>query len=522
MSGCTLLLIVLLVSAFFSLLHYLWVGSIWVIAGVSSPLLPNISRFEVHSLPKGPALPRNWAGRLEIPEVEEGNSLFFWLFEAEEAEYDENLIRLTTGGGPVIFEGNTTNLVRNPYSWSKLGHVLYIDQPAGTGFSTASNPYPVTTQDRVSSDFYKWMQGFFSHFPHLSSKRVHMMGESYAGIYIPYFASEILKNHESLPINIASLSLGDGTWGDSVAMSSAATGAYLRLHRSLLNISEDTVSAFTEADQMCRFDTVMQQASEYPPTGTILVPGNGDEMNIKLRFSRDTESAESATCNTHPKTADEILASILNSTCDERCATFSTAINYLSTANKCFDVYNIRHGCDTANPMALLEDYFNRADVQIALNIHPQSRDAQKPLFQQCNHDILTTLLSAPTPPTAPAYDILPRLITTENISVHIYSGEYDMLVNHLGTELCLQNMSWRGAQGFTEKPYRVFYTDQALPETPKLTNGEKEKTSRREAGIFASERGLTYHLFWGAGHTVISDKPQEMFAYVRDVVLGS
>ncbi|KAL5050351.1 hypothetical protein BDW71DRAFT_173669 [Aspergillus fruticulosus] len=54
--------------------------------------VPDVSQFRVHSLPDGPPLPPSWAGRLPVPLAEPGNSLFFWLFQAEDAIYDNNLI----------------------------------------------------------------------------------------------------------------------------------------------------------------------------------------------------------------------------------------------------------------------------------------------------------------------------------------------------------------------------------------------------------------------------------------------
>lgn len=52
----------------------------------------SISQFEVQSLPDSPSLPSSWAGRIPVPDAEEGNSLFFWLFEAEDHKYDDDLI----------------------------------------------------------------------------------------------------------------------------------------------------------------------------------------------------------------------------------------------------------------------------------------------------------------------------------------------------------------------------------------------------------------------------------------------
>lgn len=52
----------------------------------------NTSQFHVPSLPDGPSLPSSWAGRLPVPGAPKGNAIFFWLFDAEDPLYDDNLI----------------------------------------------------------------------------------------------------------------------------------------------------------------------------------------------------------------------------------------------------------------------------------------------------------------------------------------------------------------------------------------------------------------------------------------------
>lgn len=37
-------------------------------------------------------------------------------------------------------EDNTTEFVKNHYSWNKEASVIYIDSPAGVGFSICPNP----------------------------------------------------------------------------------------------------------------------------------------------------------------------------------------------------------------------------------------------------------------------------------------------------------------------------------------------------------------------------------------------
>lgn len=87
-----------------------------------------------------------------------------------------------TENGPLVFSANATKPAYSRYSWTKLANVLYIDQPVGTGFSSGSAQAIDNAQ--VTQEFYQWLKAFYTVFPALKSKNVHLMGESYAGIYV--------------------------------------------------------------------------------------------------------------------------------------------------------------------------------------------------------------------------------------------------------------------------------------------------------------------------------------------------
>lgn len=447
-----------------------------------------------------------------------------------------SLIGLMTGNGPFSFDGNSTQLVQNPHSWTKLGHVLYIDQPAGAGFSTASTPNPVRDNERVTSDFYRWLQAFYTHFPHLQSKQLHMIGESYAGIYIPYFASAIAANNANFPLDLRSISLGDGTWGNAAVLSDVAIGTYLRSKQSLLQIPDDILVVFDEADQSCGFDEVIQKGTTYPPDGKFIVPGDPEDLNYRRNLPQRHKQrrrsliadADPSICpQTHPTTPEEVLQSIQNSTCHGPCATFATAVEYLQTTTNCFDMYDVSNQCDAIDALPLLKSYFSRPDVQEALHVHNHSST-----FDPCNSDILKTLLSEEPSPTPPGYSIIPDLTSTHGVHLHIYSGENDLLINHFGTEISMQNLTWRGTRGYGHKPDQAFYVDDAAPDDipvctptshlkqqPCIPHDEERAT---QAGIWGEGRRATYHLFWDAGHSVFIKQPGPMFAYVRDVVVSN
>lgn len=374
------------------------------------------------------------------------------------------------------------------------------------------------------------------------------MGESWAGIYISHFATAIVNNQDSFPIRLRSVTIGDGSIGNGAAMATTTIGTYLESQQSLLQIPDDVLAVFKEADATCGFNDILDQAAQFPPESKISIPGNPEGLNTKhrrqQRIARDLGDIYTGACATNPTTAEEVRSSIYSS-CYGPCATYSAATDYLTTIfSPCFDQYDISHDCSTINSFNVVASYFSRPDVQTALNLLPSastpppiSDDTQHQTpspFLSCNPDILSTLILGGQTPEAPVYSILPTLVTSYNLSLHFYWGEYDILLNHFGAELILQNMTWHGAQGFSSPITRPFYQDNAAPHDsdPRGSSSSSSSSNNNnnspgtcaipEAGKWISERGVTYHRFKGAGHSVFLSKPREMFAYVRDVVVAS
>ncbi|EEP81921.1 predicted protein [Uncinocarpus reesii 1704] len=485
--------------------------------------LNDTSKYVVKSLPNAPAIPPSWAGRIGVPGVAEGNEQFFWLFETENKKYDDRLIIWLNGGpgcssmigafaenGPLTFVGDTSQLERNPYSWTKLGHVLYIDQPVGTGFSTATYPTPAIDILKITELFYSWLKQFYTVFPHLRHKRTHLIGESYGGIYVPYFAEKILKHNKEFPVNLTSIAIGNGAIGNNIAMSDVTAGAYIKEKAKQLGVAPDIVDAFAKADHICGLDSVREKAAHYPPKGHFGIPTS---LNNATGFTGDTS------CSVKPNNPKAILSSILDSKCYGRCATYATARDHIETIRekRCYSMYNINYDCKTPNPLSSLTKYLNRADVQSALNIRPSNPGITTPhRFETCNQTILDSLFSPSIQPVPPTQSILPSILTTHRIPVHIFQGELDMVINHVAVELVLQNMTWNGKQGFKARPTLPFGTNVNLDRKGDIKGG----WNGSEAGVWTWERGLTYHRFKEAGHAVPRDQSKEMWHYLKNIIL--
>ena len=96
--------------------------------------------------------------------------------------------------GPVTYPHNAaghgrTNadqpLIPNEYSWTKATNLLFVEQPTGVGFSIGPT---VNSETDLSSDFYNFLVNFFTTFQNMKGKSLYIVGESYAGMYVPSIA----------------------------------------------------------------------------------------------------------------------------------------------------------------------------------------------------------------------------------------------------------------------------------------------------------------------------------------------
>ncbi|CAL5386089.1 unnamed protein product [Camellia sinensis] len=101
--------------------------------------------------------------------------------------------------GPFNFEmgetkGSLPKLHLNPYSWSKVSNIIYLDSPAGVGFSYSGNKSDYITGDlKTASDSHTFLLKWFELYPEFLSNPFFICGESYAGVYVPTLAYEVMK-----------------------------------------------------------------------------------------------------------------------------------------------------------------------------------------------------------------------------------------------------------------------------------------------------------------------------------------
>lgn len=64
--------------------------------------------------------------------------------------------------------------------WNSFANLLYIDQPAGTGFSYVSNPLGYVTNERtIGIELWTMLQEFYHKYPKYANLDLYIVGESY-------------------------------------------------------------------------------------------------------------------------------------------------------------------------------------------------------------------------------------------------------------------------------------------------------------------------------------------------------
>ena len=164
------------------------------------------------------------------PGVAKGSQLFYWFTPAQEASVDAPLLIWLQGGpgspgelglfyeiGPYFLNNDLVLVNRTVGNWNKHYNVLFLDQPIGTGYSTAgSESSYATNEDDVATDLYFFLLKWYSLFGQFASAPLYLTGESYAGHYIPAFGHKILTENDNIAqtgnpvIPLRGVAIGDG------------------------------------------------------------------------------------------------------------------------------------------------------------------------------------------------------------------------------------------------------------------------------------------------------------------------
>ncbi|CAI9786811.1 unnamed protein product [Fraxinus pennsylvanica] len=158
--------------------------------------------------------------------------LFYYFTESQNNPSTDPLFFWFTGGpgctglssliyeiGPFTFDvanfdGSLPSILLNPYSWTKVASIIFLDLPVGTGFSYAKTSQGYVSSDTKSvKDSYTFLRKWLLNHPMFIKNPLYVAGESYGGKLIPMVALEILRGNEAglqPPMSLQGYIMGNG------------------------------------------------------------------------------------------------------------------------------------------------------------------------------------------------------------------------------------------------------------------------------------------------------------------------
>ncbi|KAL2003726.1 hypothetical protein VTN02DRAFT_2491 [Thermoascus thermophilus] len=339
-----------------------------------------------------------------LDDNENDKHLFYWFFESRNDPENDPVVLWLNGGpgcssltglflelGPSSID-EKLNVVYNPYSWNNNASVIFLDQPVNVGYSYSGSSVSDTVA--AGKDVYALLSLFFKQFPEYAKQDFHIAGESYAGHYIPVFASEILS-HKNRNINLKSVLIGNG---------------------------------LTDG---------LTQYGYYRP----MACGEGGYPSVL------DESTCRSMDNALPR-CQSMIEACYNSESAWTCVPASIYCNnallgpYQRTGQ---NVYDVRGKCEDSSNLCYkglgyVSEYLNKPEVLEAVGAEVDGYDS-------CNFDINRNFLFHGDW-MKPYHRVVPDLL--EQIPVLVYAGDADFICNWLGNKAWTEALEWPGQAKFS------------------------------------------------------------------------
>ncbi|CAN0863678.1 Serine carboxypeptidase-like 40, partial [Linum grandiflorum] len=170
---------------------------------------------------------KQYGGYVNVDPVNDRN-MYYYFAEAQHPDKDELPLVLWLNGGPgcsslgygamteqgpfrVASDGKA--LYGNKYSWNHVVNLLFVESPAGVGFSYSKNSSDYITGDiKTAHDNFVFLHNWLHKFPEYKGRDFYIAGESYAGHYVPQLAQNIVLNREKTidnSINLKGIMIGN-------------------------------------------------------------------------------------------------------------------------------------------------------------------------------------------------------------------------------------------------------------------------------------------------------------------------
>ncbi|XP_074375560.1 serine carboxypeptidase-like 45 isoform X1 [Apium graveolens] len=370
---------------------------------------------------------QQFSGYVTVDSNKRERALFYYFVEAEIDPASKPLVLWLNGGpgcsslgvgafsenGP--FRPNGDVLVKNDYSWNSEANMLYLETPAGVGFSYSTDSSTMTMNDEITArDNLVFMKRWFLKFPQYRQRELFITGESYAGHYIPQLAQLMIQSNKKQKIfNLKGIALGNPVLEYTTDFNSRAE--FFWSHGL---ISDSTYSIFTSVCNYSRYVSEYYRDSVSPLCSRVM-------SEVTKETSRFVDKYD---------------------------VTLDVCISSVFAQSKIISPQQVSERIDVC-----LEDetvkYLNRKDVQKAL--HARLVGVRK--WDVCSSILDYELLNIEIPTIS-----LVGSLVKEGIPVLVYSGDQDSVIPLTGSRTLVRGLAKQLGLN-TTVPYRVWFEGQQV-----------------------------------------------------------
>jgi carboxypeptidase C (cathepsin A) len=445
----------------------------------------------VINLPRYPYQGRMFSGYLSLNNPKK--KLHYMFIESEKNPRTDPLILWLNGGpgcssllgwaqehGPASMKETSDEFYINPYSWHKAANMIYLESPAGVGFSyiDSKRDEDLAIDDHISGkENLEALLDFFRKYINFKNNDFYVAGESYAGIYVPYLASNIIDHNKNLPtsqkINFKGIIVGNGVTDWKIDTSAALVDfAYSHALYSpeVRQQYLDNCSVTVVDEKLCK------SLSEK-------IEGIFKTVNIYDVYRKCYPSFQKFS-NYNNKNKSYNYTPWLFKGLSNKFSINKNFLEYLEEDKK--PNLKLTPPCtDSFGP----DKFFNDVSVKLSLNVRTDLT------WEMCSEQLgMRYKLDEKA-----SYYLYPKLITS-GLRILIFSGDTDGAVPYNGSQKWISNLklpvksawrSWRADDANNIAGYRTIY------------------------------EGLTFVTVKGTGHMVPQWKPKEAFYMLKRFLAG-
>lgn len=338
---------------------------------------------------------------------------FYWFFNSRDGNPDAPTILWLTGGpgcssgvalfhenGPCKVNADHKTTSKNPYGWNSNANIVYIDQPAGVGFSYGDAGDEDHDEAGVARDMYYFLHEFSAANGDLLQKNeFYIYGESYGGHYAPAIAYRVGQS-----LNLKGLSVGNGLTSPPEQYPAYPIMAY---NYSIKKTGSPSVSLDSYKGMMQALDSCIPMIEQ--------CQNDTAQCALAQQYCNGNEIGPYQQTGLNP--------------------------------------YDIREKCKVP-PLCYdfsdVSDFLDQSSVQKALGV---ARDIQ---WQSCNF----TVNSMFSNDWMKRFDYTIPPLLANGTRVVIYAGDVDFICNWIGNKNWTMNLDWEGGDAFRAEGDHAWMVD--------------------------------------------------------------